>query len=187
MNDRYLQQYVKAVSLIRDKFEDKVDKGGHPYINHLFNVDRSAKKIWDDLKLNCAPKDVLVFYEKCRVVALLHDILEDTDVTIDELKENGFDDDIIDAIVCITRLKIEKKYEPYSEFIERVKNNDIAKCVKIFDLEDNMDIKRLSSLGEKDFIRLNKYFHSWRYLRGIETKEEYNNNLNIEMKIWKRS
>ncbi len=160
------EQYVKAITLIKTKFSDKVDKGGHPYIGHLFSVSRSIGDVIDDLTMTGVDEEVITFYRKAEIVALLHDILEDTDTTEDGLREEGFDDDIIQAVVAITRRKDEKLY---FDFIERVKECDLAKVVKIYDLEDNMDIKRLKSLEEKDLKRIFKYWHCWQYLRGMIT------------------
>lgn len=156
------KQYEDAIELVKDRFDGKFDKGGHPYIGHLFRIAGTiSTKIIDDL----LPEDVTSFYSKARIVALLHDILEDTDTTVDELREMEFDEDIIQSVVAITRRKDEASYYDY---IERVKKDDLARCVKIFDLEDNMDIKRLTSLEDKDLKRLSKYWHCWRYLRGFD-------------------
>ena len=85
-----------------------------------------------------------------------------TDCTADILREEGFDDEIIDAVVAITRRKDEFHY---SDFIKRVKANKIARIVKIYDLEDHMDIRRLPELEDRDFKRLKKYWYSWKYLK----------------------
>ena len=164
--DTLIKQYTDAITLIKQKFEGKVDKGGHPYVGHLFRVANSIKKIVDDLTICGSSEEAITFYRKAQIVALLHDILEDTDTTVDELRGLCFDDDIIQAVVAITRRKDEKLY---FDFIERVKENDLAKCVKIYDLEDNMDIRRLKNLEEKDIKRISKYWHCWMYLRGQMT------------------
>lgn len=168
------KEFTDAIVLINKKFEDKVDKGGKPYINHLFSVANRLKKNITDLTLHEAPEEVILFYQKCRVVALLHDILEDTNTTVDGLKDNGFSDDIIDAVVAITRRKDEKSYIDY---IDRLKSNDMAKCVKIYDLEDNMNITRLQNIDDSDLKRIKKYFYCHKYLHGLITKEELINKL----------
>jgi (p)ppGpp synthase/HD superfamily hydrolase len=107
-------------------------------------------------------------------VALLHDILEDTDTTVDELRGLCCDDDIIQAVVAITRRKDEKLY---FDFIERVKGNDLAKLVKIYDLEDNMDIRRLKELEEKESKLSNKIYNMKRVVNTlsgyVETIESF--------------
>ena len=169
------KEFIDAIVLIKKKFEDKVDKGGKPYINHLFSVSNKIKKLVDDLALwSDEVNDVVLFYQKCSVVALLHDILEDTNTTAAELKDNGFSDDIIDAVVAITRRKDEKSYIDY---IDRLKSNDMAKCVKIYDLEDNMNITRLQNIDDSDLKRIKKYFYCHKYLHGLITKEELINKL----------
>lgn len=89
-----------------------------------------------------------------RIVAVLHDVVEDTDATLTYLKDyEGFSDRIIEAIDCLTR----RKNESYGQFIDRVKTNELATKVKILDLEDNMDVSRLKEFTDKDQSRLNKY------------------------------
>ena len=109
-----------------------------------------------------------MLYKKAYIVALLHDILEDTDCTEEELQEIGCDEEIIDAIKSVTR-KPEEKY--YFDFIKRVSQNKIGTLVKIHDLEHNMDIRRLSKFGDYEQKRLKKYWYSWKYLKG-EMKED---------------
>ena len=107
-------------------------------------------------------------------MALLHDIIEDTDMTRDMLSKEGIDDiEILDAIESVTRQKNEK----YFDFIKRVSKNNIGRIVKIYDLENNMDIKRLNTFGEYEKKRLNKYWWSWRYLLGIASENEVLKNI----------
>jgi hypothetical protein len=113
-------------------------------------------------------KGTEILYKKAYIVALLHDILEDTDCTEEELREIGCDEEIIDAIKSVTR-KPEEKY--YFDFIKRVSQNKIGTIVKIHDLEHNMDIRRLSKFGDYEQKRLKKYWYSWKYLKG-EMKED---------------
>ena len=153
----YIKLIDKAETLIKKYFEGRVDKGGHPYIWHLYYVAESVER---ELTVEITNEEAEK-RRKAYIVALLHDILEDTDCTVDILREEGFDDEIIDAVVAITRRKSEHSY---FDFIKRVKENEIAKIVKIYDLEDNMDIKRLSELEDRDLKRLKKYWYSWKYL-----------------------
>lgn len=99
---------------------------------------------------------------------LLHDTIEDTCVTPQLLKNMGFDDEIVEAVLALSR----HADETYAEFIFRASQNKIAKEVKIADLEDNMDIRRLNDITEKDMIRLQNYLHSWQYLQGLENNTD---------------
>lgn len=99
----------------------QVDKAGNEYINHLFFLES---------KVNT---------EEEKIVAPLHDIVEDTDVSIDDLKNKGFSKNVIEAIECITK----KQNEDYLTYLTRVKNNKIARTVKLIDLSHNMDISRI--------------------------------------------
>lgn len=97
-----------------------------------------------------------------KIVAVLHDIVEDTPVTLQDLWQKGYSEEIVEAINCLTR----REGETYEEFIGRCKQNPIAQKVKIADLEDNMDIRRLDMLTESDMERLNRYLRAWKYLTG---------------------
>jgi len=163
----------KAFDLVNKYFKDKNDAGGHDYISHLFSVEEGIEKEANFYVVD--PSSSLgIFYKKAMIVGLLHDILEDTDCTEEELREIGCDDEMIDAIKSVTRKK-EEQY--YFDFIERVKKNDIGRLVKIHDLENNMDIKRLNKFGDYEMKRLKKYWYSWKYLRGEITAIECNNNI----------
>lgn len=135
----------KVWSLVSKYFNGKVDKGGAPYVGHL-------SRVASNLLEHCS--------YKAYIVGLLHDILEDTDCTIEELREVGCDDEIIEAIKSVTRNKNEK----YFDFIKRAKQNNIGKVVKIYDLMDNMNITRLSEFGDYEQKRLLKYWKSYKYL-----------------------
>lgn len=118
------------------------DKAGKDYIEH--------------------PKRVA---DKCdnseeRIVALLHDVIEDSDVTPEYLSEAGFSEEIIEAILSVTK----REGESYEDFIRRAAQNPIGRQVKLHDLEDNLDILRLEELSETDLPRLNKYMRAYRFL-----------------------
>lgn len=109
------------------------DKGGKPYIFHPLNV-----------SLNVKGKDE-------KIVALLHDVIEDTDYTIDDLK--FLTEDQREALLLLTH----DKDKPYMTYIEAIKKNKIARRVKLADLDQNMKLKRLKTVTEKDLERLEKY------------------------------
>lgn len=136
----------KAEMLAREAHKNQKDKAGADYIGHPLRV--SAR---------CSGK-------QAKIVGLLHDTVEDTYVTTQLLNNMGFEKDVVDAVVALNR----RANESYAEFIVRVSQNVIAKEVKIADLEDNMDICRLQEFTEEDAMRVRKYLHSWRYLKGYE-------------------
>ena len=97
---------------------------------------------------------------KAKIVALLHDTIEDTEVTVDYLREQGFPEEIISGVLSVTK----REGEDYESFVARAAENPIGREVKIADLEDNMDIRRLEVLTDEDVIRLRKYLKAWQYL-----------------------
>lgn len=125
----------EAIVLAASYHDEQFDKGDHPYILHPLR-----------LMLKCET-------EEERIVAVLHDTIEDTELTLITLKHKGFSSRIIEAIDCLTR----RKNESYDKFIDRVKTNELATKIKILDIEDNMDVSRLSEFTDKDQSRLNKY------------------------------
>ena len=131
-----------AQTLAAFAHDGQIDKGGKPYINHPTAV---AEKVdGEDLK----------------VIALLHDVLEDTAVRYDTL-ENLFGKRIADAVDALTR----KDDETYEAFIERVCEDDLARIVKLADLEHNMDISRIQNPGENDMRRIEKYRKAYADIR----------------------
>ncbi len=99
---------------------------------------------------------------KKKIVALLHDVIEDTEITPTTLLSEGFPEHIVKAILSVTK----QENENYDDFVKRCSANSIGKVVKIHDLEDNMDITRLKELTENDLQRLNKYLKAYYYLKG---------------------
>lgn len=132
----------KALHIAQKAHNGQTDKAGKPYILHPIRV---AQRCNTDTE---------------RIVALLHDVIEDTEITSHDLYWAGFSKTIIDAVLSVTR----RENESYSNFIERCSHNPIGRIVKIHDLEDNMDITRLDSLTESDLKRLNKYLKAYKYL-----------------------
>ena len=121
----------------------QVDKAGMPYAGHVMRVMQAGRTIDE------------------KIVGMLHDLVEDTDWTFEALLAEGFPTHIIDALRCVTKLSDD---EPYDAFIQRVKTNPLAVAVKINDLTDNMDIRRLSDITENDVQRLRKYLKAYRNL-----------------------
>lgn len=120
----------------------QLDKGGNDYINHPVRVERRC------------------ICQEDRLVALLHDTIEDGNIASEYLLLVGFSQEVVDAVLSVSR----KRGEDYFKFIQRCKANPIGRRVKICDLEDNMDITRLKELTEKDIERLKKYHKAYKML-----------------------
>lgn len=124
---------------------------------HMGQVDKAgASYIFHPIRVSCKCST-----DEERIVALLHDTIEDTNITADYLLGEGFPRNIVDAILSVTR----NEDESYKDFIRRCSLNPIGRQVKLHDLEDNMDISRLPQVTEKDLARLNKYINAYRYLK----------------------
>ena len=130
--------FEKAEELIKKLFDGKVDKGGYPYLEHLHEVSNRVEG--DDAKL----------------IGLLHDTLEDTEMTREELLKLGYSEHIVSSIEVLTR----KEKEDYSDYIDRIvaSNNKDALNVKLADLNHNMDISRIKNPTIKDFDRIEKRY-----------------------------
>lgn len=100
---------------------------------------------------------------RAKIVALLHDTIEDTNITADYLRSEGFPEEIIGAVLSVTK----QEGESYEDFVCRAAENPIGKEVKIADLEDNMDIRRLETISDDDVNRLRKYLKAWHYLNSL--------------------
>jgi (p)ppGpp synthase/HD superfamily hydrolase len=132
----------KALQIALKAHEGQKDKAGSPYILH-------------PLRLMLAMDS-----ESERIVAVLHDVLEDSPFTANQLRSQGFSDEIIVALECLTR----GEGESYRDFIERAKSNPLARRVKRAYIEDNRNIRRISDLTDQDLKRLGRYHRAWRTL-----------------------
>jgi (p)ppGpp synthase/HD superfamily hydrolase len=104
-----------------------------------------------------------------RTVAALHDVVEDSEEwTLDRLREEGFSEEVVEAVDYLTR----REGETYEAFVERASGNPIARRVKLADLADNMDIRRLKVLGEKEVERLRRYHAAWNAVQGNDPTRE---------------
>ena len=148
----------KALKISFDAHKNQVDKCGMPYVYHPFHL---AEQLDDELS-TC--------------VALLHDVVEDTDITLDELKSNGFPDEVIEALSLMTH----RDNVPYLDYVRAMKDNPIARKVKIKDLEHNMDLSRLDKIEASDLERLYKYKTCYEFLTSID--KEYDEKCLEEMK-----
>ena len=129
-----MNSYLKALAIAKKAHANQLDLSGKPYINHPLWVAKHVKG------------------KKTKIIALLHDVLEDSDLTLAELKKH-FSKDICDAVEVLTR----KDHQFYSLYIKEIKKNPLAKKVKIADLEHNMDLTRLGHVSKEDVERVLKY------------------------------
>ncbi len=133
----------KALQIAVRAHENQKDRYGQPYILHpirvMMNVD--------------SPKE--------KMVAILHDVIEDSDLTLTDLSEAGFSPEIIAAVDVISK----RDGEDYFRYIRRVGANQLARSVKLADLTDNMDMKRIDRLTEIDQKRLAQYHKAWNMLK----------------------
>ena len=139
-----------AEKIISEAFKDKKDKGGRPYVEHLYRV---ADKLKGETQIDTVDQDF-------QTVALLHDLLEDCPEWNCDSLRCLFHEEIVDAVILLTK----KPNQEYDKYIEALATDEYARRVKIADLEDNMDIRRLHSLGDKDFQRLQKYIKAYNFL-----------------------
>jgi (p)ppGpp synthase/HD superfamily hydrolase len=133
-----------AVSIAARAHRGQKDKAGAPYLLHPLRM---------MLRMET---------EAAMMAAVLHDVVEDTEWTLERLREAGFSGEVLEAVDCLTH----REGESYEEFVERVRTNPIARQVKIADLEDNMNVRRINQLGPRDLERLEKYHRAWRVLTG---------------------
>ena len=135
----------KAIQIATEAHKGQLDKSGKEYIGHPLRVMEMGKT------------------EEEKIVGVLHDVVEDTPWTFEMLEAEGFAPEIIAALRCVTKTS---ENENYDDFIERVKKNPLAVAVKVNDLTDNMDIRRLPYLSDKDVKRLKKYLKAYKKLIG---------------------
>lgn len=134
--------YDHALRIAIQAHHEQKDKSGREYIMHPIRVAERCKN------------------PKAKIVALLHDTIEDTEVSPASLREEGFPEEIIGAVLSVTK----QEGESYEDFVHRASENPIGREVKIADLEDNMDIRRLKEITDEDVVRLQKYLRAWQNL-----------------------
>ncbi len=134
----------KALGIAVEAHQGQRDKNDAPYIMHPIRVMG---------RVRTTPE---------KIVAILHDVVDDTDWTLERLKKEGFPQEILEAVDCLTK----REGEAYEDFVDRAASNPISRPVKLADLEDNMDVRRLKSVAEKDRERLERYRRAWEKLTG---------------------
>lgn len=136
----------KALEIAINAHKGQKDKAGMEYILHPIRVMLRGET------------------EIEKICGILHDVIEDSNLTFEDLRNEGFSEEVISVLKLLTK---ESENEDYDKFIERVKQNPIAVKVKINDLLDNLDITRLKELNERDLKRLNKYLKAYWTLKTI--------------------
>ncbi len=138
----YTEQTKKAMKLCFEAHKEQLDKSGLPYVFHPFHLAEQMTT------------------EETTIVALLHDVVEDTDYTIEDLKKMGFEKTVTDAIALMTH----EDGVDYMEYVAGIKPNAIAKAVKLADLRHNSDLSRLDAVNEKALKRREKYLKAIAFL-----------------------
>lgn len=130
-----MADFDAALKIMAEAHRGQIDKSGAPYGLHPIRVMLRHSN------------------EQERIVALLHDVVEDSVITLDDLSAAGFCEEIVIAVGCLTK----KNEEAYEDFIGKISNNKLATAVKISDLIDNLDLKRLKCVSNADLERAKKY------------------------------
>ena len=142
----YTPETRKAMRVMFDAHKDDTDKSGVPYVFHPFHV---AEQMDDEVST---------------VVALLHDVVEDTDVTFDDLRAMGFSEEVLTALDYMTH----REDVPYLDYVRRIRENPIAVKVKLADLAHNSDPTRFDRMTEAEERRAEKYRTAVKILCGEE-------------------
>jgi (p)ppGpp synthase/HD superfamily hydrolase len=133
----------RAIEIAVQAHRGQKQRNGQPYVLHpltlMFGVETEIE----------------------RMVAVLHDVVEDTTWTLEDLQREGFSAEVLAAVDLLTH----RKEVPYDDYIERIAGSSLAKTVKLADLKHNMDMTRVKAFGPDDAARLEKYHRAWRRLK----------------------
>ena len=138
------QTLERAIAIAAAAHAGQLDKGGAPYILHPLKV---------MLRMSTLEE---------RIVAVLHDVVEDCGISLDDLRKEGFSEDVLTAIESVTKVP----GESYEDFVDRAAQNPIGRVVKLADLEENSDLSRIASPSWEDLERVEKYRRAIGRLRG---------------------
>ena len=134
-NSDYQSLLQRAIAIAAKAHEGQVDKAGNPYLDHPLFVMKNVNSL------------------EQKIVAVLHDAVEDSELTLEQLRSGGFPEVLVSAIAAITKIEA----EAYATYLERVIANPIALPVKIADVTHNLDLSRIAHPTEADFQRIAKY------------------------------
>lgn len=143
MSDSPTGTLEQAIQIALRNHWGQRDKAGQPYVLHPLRV----------MLAQSSPEAMMV--------AVLHDVVEDGQTTLEDLRQQGFSPQVVAGVDAVTR----REGESYAAFVERAGRDPLGRRVKLADLEDNMDLRRLPALGPKDHERLDRYVASWRRLK----------------------
>ncbi|MBP3997048.1 HD domain-containing protein [Pseudomonas koreensis] len=129
------QTLERAIAIAATAHAGQVDKGGAPYILHPLKVMLRMSSLEE------------------RIVAVLHDVVEDCGISLEDLRKEGFSEVVLSAIESVTKVP----GESYEDFVERAAQNPIGRVVKLADLEENSDLSRIASPSWEDLERIEKY------------------------------
>ncbi len=141
----YSSSTKKALKLSFEAHKEQTDKSGMPYVYHPFHIAEQMDT------------------EETVIVALLHDVVEDTDYTLQDIADMGFSQAVIDALSLMTH----DKTVPYLDYVAKIKENPIATTVKLADLRHNSDVSRLDIVDDKAIQRIQKYEKAMALLRDL--------------------
>jgi (p)ppGpp synthase/HD superfamily hydrolase len=144
----------RALQIAAKAHEGQKDKEGLPYILHPLRVMAQVEGI------------------EAQIVAVLHDVVEDTSVTLEDLRDAGFSPEILKAVQCVTH----HKAEPYAQYVVRCRHNPLARQAKLADLQDNCRLTRVMLRGaqiERDVKRIRRYVLSYKFLTDQIGEQEY--------------
>ncbi|HEY3739298.1 MAG TPA: HD domain-containing protein [Bryobacteraceae bacterium] len=134
----------RAIAIAAEAHTGQKSKEGSPYILHPIRVMMRVDGL------------------DAKMAAILHDVVEDTDWTLDQLRTEGFSQPVLEAVDLLTH----RDSEDYFAYVARAGTNPLAKQVKLADLEDNMNVMRLATVGDKDLERMRRYHKAWLSLKG---------------------
>jgi (p)ppGpp synthase/HD superfamily hydrolase len=135
---------ARAIAIAAEAHVAQIDKAGVPYVLHPLRMMAQMSS------------------DEERMTAVLHDVVEDSPWTFDQLIGEGIPEAVVSALRCVTKIGED---EDYTAFIHRAAANPIARRVKLADLADNMNMLRIDVLSDKDVVRLRKYHSHYQWLK----------------------
>lgn len=143
-----------AMLLVAKHFRGVVDKDGEPYVMHCLRVMMGVSD------------------PRGQLVGLMHDLVEDTPITLDDLRTQGFDDAVVEAVELVTH----KHEDSYAEYVVRLKRNELARQAKLSDLRDNCSMQRVlyrAASIDRDLKRVQRYVLSYQFLTDRIDEQDY--------------
>lgn len=138
-----MTELERAIAIALRAHAGQKDRQGQPYILHPLHV---------MMQMDTEPE---------RIAAVLHDVVEDSEITLDDLRDEGFATEVLGAVALLTH---DKTATAYDDYVRRIKPNNMALKIKLADLQHNMDIRRMVTINPEDQERLKKYHRAWRIL-----------------------